>query len=184
MQALWGMLFSTTGGSTLPSPCLPYLPLNLPIFFSSLSPFICHPPLFFSSCVCCFQVQVAGCNLSNMSPSPFYTVKIFPEPTPCLHSPVHIWPPQSALFSWKCMLHKLFHLHVCVCVHCSLVNDPSFSFPPTAFRHEKCISAHSPFVIYLCQLWDRMHGGEWGLILWWLWRRGFGVEQKIGQEWH
>lgn len=99
-QPVTRMLFSTTGGSTLPSQPTPTSPLPSatcitpsPIFFSSLSIYLCIC-LPFSNRACCVQVQVAGCNLSNVSPSPLCT-QVCPSPPPCLHSPLHIWPAQG-----------------------------------------------------------------------------------------
>lgn len=117
-QPVTRMLFSTTGGSTLPSQPTHTPPLHY--FYHSISPSsftLCYSsrPLYlvslFPAEACCFQVQVAGCNLSNMSPSPFGT-QVSPEPAPMFTFPISIFGQLKVLVLCVSVLQK------CICVCC------------------------------------------------------------------
>lgn len=130
------------------------------------------PPLYLVSLfpveACCFQVQVAGCNLSSMSPSPFCT-QVFPEPAPMFTFPSPYLASSRSLVlcvsfleSALCVLYKLFHLCRNMCLHAVLVNDPPFLLLPSP-SDKKCMSTHSLHSItYLCQPGQDAEGEERG----------------------
>lgn len=128
-QTLARTLFSITDGSALPSHTLlltlsPHLLVLSPFLLSPLSNLLSHS--FY------LQVQVTGCNLSNVSPSPFSRQSL-QSPPPCLHSPLHIWRAQGpyalfafcfcffgvcVFFPWKCnmcVVHTFPPVCSCVC---------------------------------------------------------------------
>lgn len=137
MQALRRMLFSATVGSTF---SLPYSTCHSvsPSSFSSPAHLITPPPpkkRFFGSFTCCFQVQVAGCNLSKVVPIPLLHTRIS-------RARPHVYIP-APIFGWHKVLSFLEStLHCCTdsstCVQepvCAiLVNDPLLSFLPNAFQ--------------------------------------------------
>lgn len=154
------MLFSTTGGSTYP---LPSDSISHPSFFSSPHLYLVFG-LSFSSGACCSQVQVAGCNLSNMSPSPF-----------CTHSSArpHVYIPLSIFGQLRVLLLSFLFcpaqtfppVFVCVCMQSS--EWSTFEFPSTVFpsdikMHERALSRQLPVSAGTgCR--GRMEGEEkWG----------------------